>query len=177
MAAIRTRPSSSRMPWKKRNPIIRSATCSKPKRSGGNDIAPPAKSNTEWWTPGSAARNRTTPSILALTDKVIRLAQAQLAKSETAEMHTYAGLGWALKVRVYALARRVPQCRAHRRQRPHGNARRAQARPGNGGRHRRARHLQLLCGNSLAHRENSAHLSWEFPAATSRQASSKWKPA
>jgi hypothetical protein len=40
---------------------------------------------------------------LSLTDSVIRLAQAHLAKSETAEMHTYAGLGWALKVRVYAL--------------------------------------------------------------------------
>ena len=31
------------------------------------------------------------------------LAEAQLAKSDTAEMHTYAGLGWALKVRVYGL--------------------------------------------------------------------------
>ena len=40
---------------------------------------------------------------LALTDKVTQLAEAQLAKSETAEMHTYAGLGWALKVRVYGL--------------------------------------------------------------------------
>jgi len=40
---------------------------------------------------------------LKLTDNVIRLAQAHLAQSETAEMHTYAGLGWALKVRVYAL--------------------------------------------------------------------------
>lgn len=40
---------------------------------------------------------------LRLTDKVIHLAQAKLADSETAEMHTYAGLGWALKVRVYAL--------------------------------------------------------------------------
>ena len=40
---------------------------------------------------------------LTLTDSVILLAQAHLAQSETAEMHTYAGLGWALKVRVYAL--------------------------------------------------------------------------
>lgn len=38
-----------------------------------------------------------------LTDKVTRLAEAQLAKSDTAEMHTFAGLGWALKVRVYGL--------------------------------------------------------------------------
>jgi tetratricopeptide (TPR) repeat protein len=43
------------------------------------------------------------PGYIALTDKVVRLAQAQLAISNTAEMHTYAGLGWALKVRVYAL--------------------------------------------------------------------------
>jgi hypothetical protein len=40
---------------------------------------------------------------LALTGKVTRLAEAQLTKSETAEMHTFAGLGWALQVRVYAL--------------------------------------------------------------------------
>jgi tetratricopeptide repeat protein len=40
---------------------------------------------------------------LTLNDRVIRLAEAQLAKSDTAEMHTLAGLGWALKVRVYGL--------------------------------------------------------------------------
>lgn len=40
---------------------------------------------------------------LALTGKVTTLAEAQLAKSETSEMHTYAGLGWALQVRVYAI--------------------------------------------------------------------------
>jgi hypothetical protein len=40
---------------------------------------------------------------LALTGKVTSLALTRLAQSETAEMHTYAGLGWALKVRVYAL--------------------------------------------------------------------------
>ena len=39
----------------------------------------------------------------ALAEKAIELAQAQLAKSETAEMHVYAGMGYALKVRVYAL--------------------------------------------------------------------------
>ena len=43
------------------------------------------------------------PAYLALTAKVTRLAEAQLAKSDTAEMHTFAGLGWALQVRVYAL--------------------------------------------------------------------------
>ncbi len=38
---------------------------------------------------------------LALADQVIQLAQQQLAKSETAEMHVYAGLGYALKARIY----------------------------------------------------------------------------
>jgi tetratricopeptide (TPR) repeat protein len=38
---------------------------------------------------------------LALADKVIALAKAQCAKNETAEMHVYAGLGYALKARVY----------------------------------------------------------------------------
>ena len=38
---------------------------------------------------------------LELADQVIALAQAQLAKSDTAEMHVYAGLGYALKARVY----------------------------------------------------------------------------
>jgi tetratricopeptide (TPR) repeat protein len=40
---------------------------------------------------------------LLLADKAIELAEAQLAKSDSAEMHVYAGLGWALKARVYAL--------------------------------------------------------------------------
>jgi tetratricopeptide (TPR) repeat protein len=40
---------------------------------------------------------------LRLADQVVHVAQAQLAKSETAEMHVYAGMGWALKARVYAL--------------------------------------------------------------------------
>jgi tetratricopeptide (TPR) repeat protein len=39
----------------------------------------------------------------ALTDKAIQLAQSQLAKSETAEAQFYAGMGYALKVRVYGL--------------------------------------------------------------------------
>jgi tetratricopeptide (TPR) repeat protein len=39
----------------------------------------------------------------ALADRAIRLAQEQLAKSETAEMHFYAGMGNALKVRVLGL--------------------------------------------------------------------------
>jgi tetratricopeptide (TPR) repeat protein len=40
---------------------------------------------------------------LKLTDHVVQLAQAQLAKEDTAEMHVYAGMGWALKARLYGL--------------------------------------------------------------------------
>lgn len=40
---------------------------------------------------------------LALVDKTIRLAEAQLAKSETADMHVYAGVAWALKARLYSV--------------------------------------------------------------------------
>ena len=40
---------------------------------------------------------------LMLADKVIDTAAAQTAKSDTAEMHVYAGIGWNLKARVYLL--------------------------------------------------------------------------
>ncbi len=40
---------------------------------------------------------------LALASKAVDLAHAQLAKSDTAEMHLYAGAGWALEARLYAL--------------------------------------------------------------------------
>jgi tetratricopeptide (TPR) repeat protein len=40
---------------------------------------------------------------LELDDKVISTAEAQLAKSDTAEMHVYAGIGWNLKARLYLL--------------------------------------------------------------------------
>jgi len=39
----------------------------------------------------------------ALADKVIELAQAQIAISDTAEMHLYAGMGQALKARLHGL--------------------------------------------------------------------------
>src|SRR5260370_15798458 len=38
-----------------------------------------------------------------LADKAVHLAQAQIAKSDTAEMHLYAGMGLALKARMDAL--------------------------------------------------------------------------
>jgi len=40
---------------------------------------------------------------LALADKVIHLAQTRLAKSDTAEMHVYVGIGAGLKARLYSL--------------------------------------------------------------------------
>lgn len=40
---------------------------------------------------------------LALADKVIQLGQMRLAKSETAEMHVYAGIGEGLKARLFSL--------------------------------------------------------------------------
>jgi tetratricopeptide (TPR) repeat protein len=40
---------------------------------------------------------------VAIADKVTNLARAQLAKSDTAEMHVYAGVGFAFKARLYAL--------------------------------------------------------------------------
>src|SRR5579871_4063984 len=52
------------------------------------------------WKRGKASGD---DDYLALADKVIQLAQAQLAKSDTAEMHTYAGIGYGLKTRLYGL--------------------------------------------------------------------------
>lgn len=40
---------------------------------------------------------------LRITDKEIRAAEGSLAKSETAEMHVYAGIGYDLQARIYAL--------------------------------------------------------------------------
>jgi hypothetical protein len=42
-------------------------------------------------------------SYLALADQVIELSRIQLEKSNTAEMHVYAGTGYALKARLFAL--------------------------------------------------------------------------
>jgi tetratricopeptide (TPR) repeat protein len=39
----------------------------------------------------------------ALADKAIDLARAQIVTSDTADMHVYAGLGYALKARLYSL--------------------------------------------------------------------------
>lgn len=50
------------------------------------------------WNHGKRASHN---GYLALADKVIQLADTQLAHSDTADMHVYAGLGYALKARVY----------------------------------------------------------------------------
>jgi hypothetical protein len=48
-------------------------------------------------------KERADKAYLALADKAIALAQMHLAKSDTPEMHFYAGMGLALKVRMYGL--------------------------------------------------------------------------
>jgi len=40
---------------------------------------------------------------LGITDKEIHVAEVRLSKAETAEMHVYAGIGYDLKARIYAL--------------------------------------------------------------------------
>jgi tetratricopeptide (TPR) repeat protein len=52
------------------------------------------------WKRGKKAEDE---NYLTLVDKVIFLAEAQIAKSDTAEMRLYAGNGYALKARIYAL--------------------------------------------------------------------------
>ncbi len=52
------------------------------------------------WHRGKQPKDR---EYLALADKAIRLAAAQLADSDSAELHLYSGIGWALKARLYAL--------------------------------------------------------------------------
>jgi hypothetical protein len=42
-------------------------------------------------------------AFLRITDKEISTAEGRLVKSETAEMHVYAGIGYDLKARIYAL--------------------------------------------------------------------------
>jgi hypothetical protein len=42
-------------------------------------------------------------SYLALADRVIQFAQARTARQETSESHLYAGIGYALKTRLYGL--------------------------------------------------------------------------
>jgi hypothetical protein len=52
------------------------------------------------WQRGAAPGDE---EYLRLADRAIHLANARVEKSESAEMHLYAGIGWALKARLYAL--------------------------------------------------------------------------
>jgi hypothetical protein len=52
------------------------------------------------WNGGKGAAG---DAYLALAGKVIKLAKERLAKSDTAEMHLYAGIGWALEARLFGL--------------------------------------------------------------------------
>lgn len=75
------------------------------------------ESEAQWWKTYCAAceikwgmldawkreRKPEDEAYLALADKVIALANDRIAKSDTAEMHVYAGLGFGLKARLYSL--------------------------------------------------------------------------
>jgi tetratricopeptide (TPR) repeat protein len=54
----------------------------------------------EAWKRGKKPEDQ---AYLAFAEKVIELAQTQIAKTETAEMHLYVGVGYALKARLLAL--------------------------------------------------------------------------
>jgi len=75
------------------------------------------ESEAQWWKTYCAAceikwgmldawkreRRPEDEAYLAVADKAIALANDQIAKSDTAEMHVYAGLGFGLKARLYGL--------------------------------------------------------------------------
>lgn len=75
------------------------------------------ESEAQWWKTYCAAceikwgmldawrreRRPDDDAYLALADKAISLAHDQIAKSDTADMHVYAGLGYGLKARLYSL--------------------------------------------------------------------------
>ena len=52
------------------------------------------------WKRGTKSEDQT---YFDLADKAIQLAQARIATSDSAEMHLYAAMGWALKARMHAL--------------------------------------------------------------------------
>jgi tetratricopeptide (TPR) repeat protein len=53
--------------------------------------------------PAKGNKRREDEAYFAIADKAIRLAEAQIAQSETAELHLYAGIAWALKAQLYGL--------------------------------------------------------------------------
>src|SRR5215470_14317182 len=48
-------------------------------------------------------KKRSDESYFALADRAVQLAQAQITKKDTSENHLYAGIGYALKTRLYGL--------------------------------------------------------------------------
>jgi hypothetical protein len=52
------------------------------------------------WKGGKGSQGDT---YLKVAQEVVRLANARLAKSDSAKMHLYAGMGWALQARLYGL--------------------------------------------------------------------------
>ncbi len=52
------------------------------------------------WKGGKGAEG---DAYLKLARKIVQLANARLARSDSAEMHLYAGMGWALQARLYGL--------------------------------------------------------------------------
>jgi hypothetical protein len=92
-------------------PIARTLETSRP----GHPLGYLLEAEADWWKIYCAAcqikfgmvddwshgRRPSHDTYLALTDKVIALANARNAQSETAEMHVYAGLGWGMKARIY----------------------------------------------------------------------------
>ena len=52
------------------------------------------------WKGGKGAQG---DAYLKLAQKVVQLANTQLAQSDSAEMHLYAGMGWALQARLFGL--------------------------------------------------------------------------
>src|ERR1700677_2115712 len=87
-------------------------------------------------------------AFLLLADKVIDLAHAQIAKSDAADMHFYAGMGFALKVRLEVL-------RGENRAVAHAGV---SARSEFARRYRRPGPLQLLRGFTFNRRKNLALL-------------------
>jgi hypothetical protein len=53
--------------------------------------------------PAKGSKRREDEAYFAIADKAIRLAESQIAQSETAELHLYAGIAWALKAQLYGL--------------------------------------------------------------------------
>ena len=106
---------------------------------------------------------------LALAEKTVRLAAAQSAKKDSAEMHLYAGLALALEARLYGMRERESGHGARRRACARRVFARQAARSANDRRRHGSRPLQLLHRHAFGHRQSCCASSWAFPAAASRR--------